>query len=124
LEEVERRTYLVQMRQVARQVEQPLEIPEVRPDDPSDRCDAFRRMALEQRSGRDDEIPEPGWNPVLEVAKHRQDLFTTPQFRQRDRDDVGELRDFDSRHARVVALEEPRVTDARADLGLEIERAS
>ncbi len=54
IKEIERRTNLVQMGQVPRQVEEPLRIPKVRCSESRDRRGAFGGFALDQRSGRDD----------------------------------------------------------------------
>ena len=66
------------MRQVPRQVEQSLRIPEVRRGDAPNRRDAFGRIALEQGSGRDDEITKSGWNLVFQLAKNRQHSSPRP----------------------------------------------
>ena len=90
IEEIERRTNLVQMGQVPRQVEEPLGIPKVRCRESRDSRGAFGGFALDQRSGRDDEIPQTGWNPVFELTQRDHYLSSPPQLRLRDRDDIGE----------------------------------
>jgi hypothetical protein len=54
--------------QMAREVEQPLGIPEVGRDDPADRGDAFVRLALEERPRCDGKILQPRTRCLLEIA--------------------------------------------------------
>src|SRR5262245_50623168 len=88
LQKLERRLDLVQVRQVARQVEQPFGIAEIRPDDPSDGDDALRDLALDQRSGRDDEVAKAGWHLAFELAKVGKDLVAAPELCERNGEHV------------------------------------
>src|SRR5262245_4569897 len=69
LEEVEGGPRFVQVCEVSRQVEETLRIAEVGADDAFDGGDALGGTSLDQRTGRDREVPEPRGELGFEVLQ-------------------------------------------------------